>query len=180
MSDDETYKAVVVACHVDSLFIEEDAVTRRFVEVAFPSVVFPVTASVPATETLPAESMVVVAVPPKYALVNTDCTEVDAFPNVCRPLQMFAFATLSESVPPPSERPEPTVVVAICPASLPVSSVFAARLAHPVPPFAGLKMFVTSDVRFTSEVEIAPPVAFKIPLKLPTDSEPKNPWVDDA
>jgi hypothetical protein len=54
----------------------------KLVDVACARVVFPVTFSVPATATLPAESIVVVAVPPKYALWNTENSEEDALVKV--------------------------------------------------------------------------------------------------
>src|SRR5580700_7864827 len=43
----------------------------------------------------------------------------------------------------------------------------AARLLHPVPPFATGRMPVTSEARLTSEVATAPAVARKRPVRLP-------------
>ncbi len=53
---------------------------KKLVEVAFARVVLPVTPKVPATCTLPAESIVVVAVAPKYARYAEKILE-DAFVN---------------------------------------------------------------------------------------------------
>ena len=52
--------------------------------------------------------------------------------------------------------------------------------AQPVPPFATPKMPEMSLVRLTSDVDTAPAVAFRIPARLPTESEPKNAFVDEA
>jgi len=46
----------------------------------------------------PVESKVLVAVPPKYALVNTDNKLVDALANCCNPVQLFALARLMPTV----------------------------------------------------------------------------------
>jgi len=76
---------------VEAMRFDVDAVpvTARFVEVAFvvvpfvvvklPSVVAPVTPSVPVMERFPALSKVEVAVPPKYALSKTEKRVEDAW-----------------------------------------------------------------------------------------------------
>ena len=71
-------------------FVLEAVVEKRLVVVALASVVLPVTPSVPATERLPAESNVLVAVPPKYAVPNTERSDVDALENEERPVNVFA------------------------------------------------------------------------------------------
>jgi hypothetical protein len=53
-------------------FVEDAVVAKKFVEVAFERVVFPVTPRVPATARLPAESKVDVADPPKYAVLKIE------------------------------------------------------------------------------------------------------------
>jgi len=59
-----------------------------------------------------------VAVPPKYAGPYAEKREVEAFWNVCNPVQLFAFARFSDSdveppsaIEPPPERPEPADMV---------------------------------------------------------------------
>ena len=156
-----------------------DEVTSRFVVVAIESVVFPVTVKVPATATLPAESMVVVAVAPKYARY-ADKIELEALVNCWSPVQLFAFVRLTPRFPLPSVSVVSTEVVAIAPVPFPVTRVFAIMLPHPVPPFATCKIPVTSLARLTSPVEIAPAVALKIPESAPIEREPKKPEVDDA
>ncbi len=54
---------------------------EKFVVEAAPSVLFPVTLSVPATATLPALSMVVVALPPKYAVAKLEKLVEEALPE---------------------------------------------------------------------------------------------------
>src|SRR5882672_5736272 len=49
-------------------------------------------------EKLPEESIVVVAMPPKYACVAENCVEEAFLPKICRPFQIFAFERLSASV----------------------------------------------------------------------------------
>jgi len=98
--------------------VELAVVEKREVDVAFASVVFPVTPSVPATERLPAESIVVVALPLKYAIPTLEKMVDDAFANDCSAVQTFALPRLSvrevepprEMVPPP-ERPVPAETV---------------------------------------------------------------------
>ena len=63
---------------VEYRFVLDAVVEKRFVVVAFESVVLPVTPRVPATERLPAESKVEVAVPPKYAVPKLEKLVVEA------------------------------------------------------------------------------------------------------
>lgn len=64
------------------------------------------TPTVPAAKMLPAESMVVVAVPPKYAFLKTEKSEVDALENEERPVNVDAPVTASvdENAPVPPVR----------------------------------------------------------------------------
>ena len=171
---------VVVEFTVLRLSMDDEAVTNRLVVVALLSVVLPVTFNVPATATFPPESMVVVAVPPKYAFVKTDSRVVDAFPKLCKPVHTFALPMFKASVPPDSCRLLAIVVVATAPAPLPVKSVLAARFAHPVPPLATPSMPEMSAVRLTSEFVTTPAVALRNPESVPITTEPKNPCVEEA
>ena len=88
------------------------------VVVAFASVVFPVTPSVPATERLPAESNVEVAVPPKYALSNTERRVEDARVSESRPVEVeyAKFALSCPRTPPsPTKSTEPVVPLVTSP-----------------------------------------------------------------
>jgi hypothetical protein len=49
-----------------------------------------------------------------------------------------------------------------------------------VPPFETASVPVTSDARLMSEVDTAPAVALRKPVRLPSESEPKNACVEDA
>jgi hypothetical protein len=70
--------------------VDDAVVEKSVVEVAFARVEFPVTPSVPATERLPEESMVVVALPPKYAVPYEENREVEAAPvKMLRALQVL-------------------------------------------------------------------------------------------
>ena len=78
----------------------------------------------------------VVAVRPTKTPSRDEKDVEEADTKVCRPVQVFAFARFKESVALASWRLEPMVVVARAPVPLPVNSVLAAMLPHPVPPRA--------------------------------------------
>lgn len=92
--------------------VELAVVEKRLVVVAFASVVLPVTPRVPATARLPAESMVVVAVPPKYALSKTESLVDDACVTRRRFVEVEKVkfvASCPSTVPSPMKRIEPVV-----------------------------------------------------------------------
>jgi hypothetical protein len=171
---------VVVAFRAVKFWRVVDPVTSKFEVVAAANVVFPVTASVPATATLPAESMVVVAVDPNDALVRTDTKVVDALVKVWRPVQMFGFERLRPRDEPEIWSEDPIVVVATLPEPLPVRSVPATSVSHPVPPFATWRMPVMSVVRSTKDAETRPAVALRIPVRPPKVKFDVKRFVDDA
>ena len=74
-------------------------VEKRFVVVAFASVVLPVTPNVPATARLPEESIVVVALPPKYAVPKLEKRVEDAEPkNFWSPVHVLELARFKVAV----------------------------------------------------------------------------------
>ena len=77
---------------------------KIFVVVAFARVVFP------ATTRFPAESIVVVALPPKYAVPVLEKRVEDAFENLWRAVQMLAFPMLSAAVTAAVSLPEFEIV----------------------------------------------------------------------
>jgi hypothetical protein len=72
------------------------------------------------------------------------------------------------------------VVVATLPDPLPVRSVPATRLSHPVPPFATWRMPVMSEVRLTSEDATTPAVALRKPDTDPREKFDAKRFVDEA
>jgi len=107
-------------------------VAKKLEEVALARVVFPAVAvSVPPTTTLPAVSMVVVAVPPKYARYAEKSVD-DAFENCWSAVQVLAFAVLSESVPaePPTSAPKVPLYESDEPI---VAVVVATEVSEPTP-----------------------------------------------
>ena len=72
--------------------------------------------SVPPTMTLPAVSMEVVAVPPKYARYAESMVE-EEFPNCCKAVHAFAFVRLSarEEADPPIKAPRVPVTESVPP-----------------------------------------------------------------
>ena len=121
---------------IDPESIEE---TAKFVEVACARVVFPVTLSVPATATLPAESIVVVAVWPKYPAFAENSVD-DANPlNCCSPvhrllLPRFNAATTAPVVGVIVNVPSAldTEVTPAAPPELPAVSIASASIELPL------------------------------------------------
>ncbi len=136
-------------------FVELAVVEKMLVEVALARVVFPVIPRVPATARLPEESIVVVALPPKYAGPNELKSVVDAAPSVVRP-------PLTASVPPtvtfPLVRNVPALVFRVPTPSPPV------RYCDPTIP------------RFV-EGEVVPMPIFPLPCCTTNCEEPTvKPW----
>src|SRR3989344_4246643 len=76
--------------------VEDAVVEKRFVVVAFASVVLPVTPNVPATARLPEESIVVVALPQKYAVPKLEKRVEDAEPkNFWSPVHVLEVVATS-------------------------------------------------------------------------------------
>jgi hypothetical protein len=171
---------VVVAFPAVKFWSVVEPVTSKFEVVAAAKVVFPVTLSVPATATLPAESMVVVAVDPNDALVRTDTKVVEALVKVWRPVQILGLERLRPRDEPEIWREDPMVVVATLPDPLPVRSVPATRVSQPVPPFATWRMPVMSEVRLTSEFETTPAVALRNPVTEPKEKFDVKRFVEEA
>ena len=94
----------VASC--EKRLVDDAVVEKRFVVVAFARVVFPVTPRVPATERFPEESIVVVALPPKYAVPKFEKRVEEAFANLWRAVQMLAFPILRAAVTAAVSEPE--------------------------------------------------------------------------
>ncbi len=76
-------------------------------------------------------------------------------------------------------RVEVDICIQVFPAP-PIKRDEDAMVPSPVPPLVTPRIPVTSVARFTSPVEREPAVARTMPLKFPTESEPKKPFVDEA
>ena len=147
---------------VENKFVDDAVVLKRFIVVAFANVESPVTPRVPATERLPAESKVEVAVPPKYALSKTESWEDEALATentpppvrlktpetvrspvtvvVARPVAPDAERVVAETAVPDIEPPEMSAPVMVPPdiaTSESWSILFVSAMVFTMPPEAG-------------------------------------------
>ena len=138
-----------------------------------------------AIDSVPAHVGAKVKVPPEFVierlmLVSDEVARVSApvcaEPKVCwrdeTPLLIDEVAT-QVGIPLKSARTWPLVpaeVVLIAPEPFPKSTVFAWRLAQPVPPEVVGRMPVTSEARSTRPVETAPAVARRMPVRFAIES----------
>ena len=88
----------VASC--EKRLVDDAVVEKRFVVVAFASV------ALPATARFPAESIVVVALPPKYAVPKLEKRVEEAFANLWRAVQMLALLMLRAAVTAAVSEPE--------------------------------------------------------------------------
>lgn len=135
---------------------EVTLVMATFVEVAFASVVFPVTPKVPATERLPEASIVVVAVPPKYAVREESIVD-DAWAKSAVPVKT--------GEPEKTKKPEP------------VSSSMSAASSDDASMSFSIKMFDT-PVTVSSSARVSIEVVESLLLKMVKSADERKPFVE--
>ncbi len=105
-----------------------------------------------------------------------------AFNAFWRSVWFESVPTILPQVVAPAEIPSDEVATrSYPPRAFPRSTCpYTGAVLVPVPPLVTPRIPVTSVARFTSPVEREPAVARTMPLKFPTESEPKKPFVDEA